>query len=1176
VRKIVERKSRFDDPSLRALTERIRQGDGPVKICGLHGSSKALALALLFRETGTPLIFATATEAEAKHALRDFSFFLGEDRVCLFPPWDLICPEEGLSDQRDVSAGRVAVLLRLLMGQKSVVIVPMKALLQRVIPVGVLGQYVDMLSMGDTVERDDFLAKLIEGGYRRVPLVEEEGEFSVRGYIIDIYPPAAPRPVRLEFIGDDIESIREFDPVTQRSVTEVEDFTVVPAGELVMSAAAQQRALKNLRLRSQEIGLPRSRRERLADMVEKDVTGLMNLQMLPLLYEEFDRGDGTGLDTIFDYASRGTVVVYDDFGTMKGSEAQIIADRDRFLLQSEEGDKFFLEKDLFSLPLEDIEEKGRQFATISIDDVDCNGEDTICFHTEQHSGLQQDRHFRGKEEGLLAPLAQRIRGWMDDGNVVVFLCGTGETERMAHLLDAYALTAERGSASLISELEKEGQGGRLILGAGKIREGFSYPSLGLVVVSEEEIFGKKKKRRKRPRPRDAYFLKSFGELQSGDYIVHVDHGIGIYRELKRLSIGDIETDFILIEYAGEDRLYIPVDRLDQMQRYIGPDGISPSVDKLGGTSWESVKKRVKKSVRRIAEELVSIYAAREVMEGHSFASLDRYYEEFASRFEFEETPDQAAAIEDVGHDLNRTKPMDRLICGDAGFGKTEVALRASFLVVMGGKQVAFLVPTTILAEQHYQTFVKRFKDYPVRIEVLNRFRTRKEQIQIVEDVKKGLVDIVIGTHRILQKDIAFKDLGLVIIDEEQRFGVSHKEKLKKLRTLVDVLTLTATPIPRTLQLSLVGIRDLSIIETAPQDRKSVTVRVAEFDEGLIGDAIRRELARDGQVFFVHDRVRSIYGMGRLVKELVPEASVAVAHGQMKARELEDVMIRFVHKECNVLVCTTIISAGLDIPSANTIIVNRADRLGLSQLYQLRGRVGRSNEEAVACFLIPQGTVLSKEARKRMQVAREFTDVGSGFKVATHDLEIRGGGSLLGVSQSGHVSAVGYELYTELMERAVRELRGESAPTEEISPEIHLGIPAFIPDDFIADTQTRLFTYKKISAATDDEAIADLRAELTDCYGFIPAQVDNLMQIIQIRNGLKGIMGEKMTYNGSDMTIVFHRKSTIDPSRIIRLSQKKLKGLQLTPDYRLSVPAERLQGEGAIERAQALLAHLADQ
>lgn len=1045
--------------------------------------------------------------------------------------------------------------------------------MQKVVPVEILGDYAEEIAIGDNMERDAFLEKLIAGGYRRVPLVEEAGEFSVRGYIIDIYSPFLSHPVRLEFVGDEIESIRSFDPVSQRSIQEIEEFVLSPAGEQIMSASTTRCALKNLRRRLQQISVPGLRRERLIDMLTNDVTSFVNLQTMPLLYGNFDSDKKNGLDTIFDYVSKGSVIVYNDFRTMAQNEERISYERDLFLLQSQEQKKFFLERELFAASLNDLVEKSRQFPTVYIDDFDDNGKETIRFRTERNVGLKQDPLLLKKENSLLTPFTSRINEWMTGGNLVAFLCGEKETQRMAHLLEGYSLPVERSSALLLTELDRNGGAGKLLLKTGKITEGFAYPSLRLVIVSEEEIFGKKKKRREKARISEGYFLKSFGELKEGDYVVHVDHGIGIYRELKRMAVSNIETDFILIEYSGGDKLYIPVDRLDQIQRYIGAGGYLPPLDKLGGTSWDSVKKKVKESVRKIAEELVSIYAAREVMDGYQFVPSDRYYEEFSSLFEFEETPDQAKAIEEVNHDLSTPKPMDRLICGDAGFGKTEVALRASFLVVMDGKQVAFLVPTTILAEQHYRTFVQRFERYPVRIEVLNRFKTKAQQKKIVEDIKEGRVDIVIGTHRILQNDIEFKDLGLVVVDEEQRFGVSHKEKLKKLRTLVDVLTLTATPIPRTLQLSLVGMRDLSVIETPPQDRQSVTIRVAEFDEGIIRDAIMLEIERQGQVFFVHDRVGSIFSIARFIKDLVPEAKIAVAHGQMKARDLENVMVKFVHKECNVLVCTTIISAGLDISSANTIIINRADRLGLAQLYQLRGRVGRSSEEAYAYFLIPRGVVLSKDARKRIQVAQGFTEVGSGFKVAAHDLEIRGGGSLLGVSQSGHVSAVGYELYTELMERAIRELKGEKAHSEEISPEIHLGVPAFIPDDFIADTRTRLFVYKKISAATDEELLSDLREELLDCYGHIPSPVGNLMDIIRIRNNLKTIMGEKMIDDGKYLTIVFHRKSTIDPVKMITLSRKKFKGLRFTPDYHLSVPVAELKGSDPIERAQALLADL---
>ena len=695
----------------------------------------------------------------------------------------------------------------------------------------------------------------------------------------------------------------------------------------------------------------------------------------------------------------------------------------------------------------------------------------------------------------------------------------------------------------------------------------------MTVISEEDVFGRKVARRKWRPVREGYFLKSFGELKEGDFVVHTDHGIGLYRGLQKLTIDRIKNDFLLLEYLDGDKLYIPIDRLDQIQRYIGPDGYVPKIDKLGGLSWEVVKEKVKKSVREVAEELVSIYAAREIMERDAFSPPDHLYDEFSAAFEFEETPDQARAIEDIHLDMNDAKPMDRLICGDAGFGKTEVALRASFRAVMDGKQVAVLVPTTILAEQHYRTFSLRLKDYPMCVDVLNRFKTKAEQQKILEGIRKGAVDIVIGTHRLLQKDLDFKDLGLVIIDEEQRFGVAHKEKLKKLRTLVDVLTLTATPIPRTLHLSLVGIRDLSIINTPPEDRQPIKTYVLEFNEEVIREAIRAELRRKGQVFFLHDRVRSIFTMARFLEKLVPEARMGVVHGQMKPREIEDIMARFVRGDVDVLVCTSIIGSGLDIPTANTIIINRADRFGLAQLYQIRGRVGRAKEEAAAYLLVPKGAMLSRDAQKRLQVIMDFSEPGSGFRIASSDLDIRGGGNLLGTSQSGHVSAVGYELYTELMEKTIRELRGEPMPEEEIKPEINLGLPAFIPADYMPDEHQRLVTYKRISLAVTEEELSELRGELTDLYGFIPPEVDNLFEVIRIKNLLKSVKGKKMGYDGKSLFIFFHEKSPVDPAKLLELARKKIRGMKLTPDYKLYLSMPNLTGDEIIRYAKTLLQEL---
>jgi len=1170
VRKTVDKKTQFSDSSLRALIDNIHRGDDETDICGLQGSAKPFIASLLFRNAGKTILFITPSRKEALDAFRDLSFFLGEENVLLFPPWDIVHPDDTLSRQNENATGRAGVLSRLLSGKPAVVVAPLSALMQKVAPASVFDSYTETISIGDERDRDRLAEKLIEGGYQKVPLVEEAGEFSLRGYIVDVFPPACPYPFRMEFTGNEIESIREFDPGAQRSVREIVDFVLFPAGEVILSKEQKALASRNMRIRVNESSVSGTRGRRLVDALENDLISPANPQLLPLFFEDFCAGNkAKGMDTIFEYLAGNSLIVCESPGVMEKAAEEIINDADRFLRKADEEGRFYLEKEYFLTSWDDISRRFNTLQRIYMGRL--QAVDAIPFEVEE-TELKSDTEFHADRDGILAPLADKIKSWISQGCLVTFLCGEGKMQKMEHLLEGYSLPVYKSSHPFFSD-PGEIKGGRLVLREGKITKGFSYPRMKTVIVSEEEIFGKKTRGRRRARAREGYFLKSFGELEKGDFVVHVDHGIGLYLGLERLTFGNAENDFLLLEYKEGDKLYIPVDRLNQIQRYIGPEGHIPNVDKLGGTSWETIKKKVKQSVRVIAEELVSIYAAREVMNGHRFPPSDRDYEEFSSSFEFEETPDQARAIEDVYYDMGDPRPMDRLVCGDAGFGKTEIALRASFRASMDGKQVAILVPTTILAEQHYQTFTERFGKYPVRIEVLNRYKTSGQQKKIAEDINRGLVDIAIGTHRLLQKDIKFKDLGLVIIDEEQRFGVSHKEKLKKMRALVDVLTLTATPIPRTLQMSLIGMRDLSVIDTAPQERRPVEVHICEFNDDVIRDAIQRELARGGQVFFVHDRVRSIQSIARFIEKLIPEAKIGVAHGQMKAKELEDIMVKFVRRDFNILVCTTIISSGVDIPATNTIIINRADRFGLSQLYQLRGRVGRGNEDAYAYLLIPEESVLSRDARKRLGIAREFSEPGSGFKVATHDLSIRGGGSVLGVSQSGHVSAIGYELYTELMEKTIRELKGEKYPKEEIDPEVHFGIPAFIPDDFISDMHTRLMTYKKISMASSEDDLSGLKEELADCYGPVPPQVNNLMDIIRVKNMLKKILGKRMEYDGREMFINFREDSPVDPARIMELSQKKLRGIRLTPDYRLTIPIPGLEGKDITDRAKYLLGEL---
>ena len=1163
---------------LRELMDRIVRGEEKLIVHGLDGAARAFVIATVFEQIGRPVTVIKSSVKETEPCYRDLTFFLGEERVSMFPPWEMLTTDM-FAFRRETEISRMEVLHRLAYGAPSVVVMPICSLMQKTIHRDVLEGYVEKVSIGDTREREELINHLTQGGYLRESLVEEKGEFSVRGDIVDIFPPQATHPYRMEFFGDEIESIRVFDESTQRSVEEITDFMLFPAGELIITEQRRERAVRNIRRRSNELELPRTTKEKLAETVSSGLAVSTNPLFYPLFYSSLstEGSDPEGMGTLFDYLPPGGLLVLDDPFTVAILQEKIENDLDAFFFKAKNQKQFYLEKEAAYLTAAEVSGRRQTMPQLYIAGLSLGIEDKenypIRFQLGKDISLEDKKE--AGDEGILLPLAERIREWFQEENTVVFVCSGQECmERTDHLLAGYGILTKKGTGTLFNTIQTLDSAGAVILLEGRISSSFHIAGMKLVILSEEAIFGKKILRRPSRQAREGYFLQSFGELSEGDFVVHKEHGIGRYRGLQKLVAGGVENDFLLIEYQGNDRLYIPVDRIDQIQRYIGAQGFVPKIDKLGGTSWETLKEKVKESIRDIAEELVSIYATREAMERNPFEAPDRLYDEFCASFEFDETPDQTKAIEDIHQDMNGGKPMDRLICGDAGFGKTEVAIRASFRSALSGRQVALLVPTTILAEQHYQTFSERMKNYPLRVEVLNRFRSKAEQKEIIDGLSKGTVDIVIGTHRLLQKDVRFRDLGLVIIDEEQRFGVSDKEKLKKLKKLVDVITLSATPIPRTLHLSLVGIRDLSIINTPPESRLPIKTYVIEFNEEIITDAIRRELLRGGQVFFLHDRVRSIFTMAGFIQKLVPEAHIGVVHGQMKPSEIESAMKRFIRREDEVLVSTTIISAGLDIPSANTIIINRADRFGLSQLYQIRGRVGRSKEESFAWLLVPKGAMLSSDAQKRLQVIMDFTEAGSGFRIASNDLDIRGAGNLLGTSQSGHVSAVGYELYTEMMDKAIRDIKGMPAQEdEEIRSEIHLGVPAFIPETYMADEHQRLVAYKKISLTSTDEELHAIREELHDRYGNVPAEVENLIDVIKIRNLLTSIKGKKMGYNGKEFSLLLQENSPVDPMRIIELYNKKFRGVRLTPGHKLTIPMPTLEAPEILSRSYELIEEL---
>jgi transcription-repair coupling factor (superfamily II helicase) len=1111
-----------------------KEGPRDINAVGLKESSKAFILSLLALEPGLPLLLLTPrpTDAEAfSEALRFFT--KPEKEILTFPPWET-SPYDELPSHTEVVAQRMKALSHLGLGNGAAIVTSIQALMQRTMSPRTLQELTIGLNVGDEIDREEFVERLMRGGYARVPVVEEKGDFSVRGGIIDLFSPSYRDPVRLEFFGDRIESIRAFEAETQRSHRHCQSVVIPPAKEIME-----------------------------------------------------DSGGGTAA-SLFDFVTPQTTLAIDDpFEVEREGEAFWLEVNERFDRAVGKG-KRPPAPDRWYLALEDVRSKWLPLRKLLLGGMDFpqsgrEGAETLRFTVESNEDIRTDLKPLERRETLLSPLMQRLRSWYKQGNNIIIVAHhLGQAERLQELLMEYDLNPQLGSTPFVRWLEgrlsrftditpRTGEGDFIIL-TGDLSTGFRLPSIGLVVIAEEEIFGPRKRIAEvRKKPTDSS-ITSFSELNENDYVVHIDYGIGIYRGLKRLDIEGISNDYLLLEYLEGDKLYVPVDRMNLIQKYVAFEDRGPRQDRLGGSAWRRLKRKVSKSIEEMAKELVALYAARQVFEGFAFSKGNGYFKEFEASFQYEETPDQLEAIRDVVRDMEKPKSMDRLICGDVGYGKTEVAIRASFKAVMDGKQVAVLVPTTILAQQHYRTFSERFQHHPVTINILSRFKRRNEQIQILEELKQGKVDIIIGTHRLLQKDVAFRDLGLLITDEEHRFGVTHKERLKQLKRTVDVLTLTATPIPRTLHMALTGIRDLSVIDTPPEDRLSIRTFMARFDEDLIRQAVLRELGRNGQVFFVHNRVQNISAMARFLKHLVPEASLAVAHGQMRERDLESVMLAFVRREYNLLLCTSIIESGLDIPNANTIIINHAERFGLAELYQLRGRVGRSRYQAYAYLLVPFETSISGVALKRLRALQELSELGSGFRLAIQDLEIRGAGTILGPAQSGHIAAVGYEMYTRLMQGSVRQLKGEKVD-EEITPEMKLPFATFLPDDYIRDPHQRLVLYKRLSSAGSEEEIDDMREELVDRFGPIPPPASNLLEAMKLKQLLTRLRVKKLDLSEKRAVIAFDESSNISPQEIVGLVQRNSDRFTFTPSFELIVSTAKAGWEEALAETKSTLERL---
>lgn len=1145
VRELLEQGSRH--PAFQELVRRFSvEGSPRAQLSGLVPAAKALYLTLLWQALEQPVLVVADSNRSAETLFELIEAFFeilaparGAPKPLFVPAFDTL-PGQDLSPHNELKEQRAAALYRIASCAASLVVTPLAGALLRTESASAYRLLALRLKQDDEIAMEDLAAHLESIGYERREPVEAEGEYSIRGGIFDIFPAQARKPVRIEFFGDTIESLRRFDPETQRSVLKIEECMVLPLEET-----------------------PRTR-ELLRDLAEK--TGKTELAGEPFPGWEFAvplvRPRQHSLESLLDRP----VVVWDEPEALKAENERLW----KKLEPLREASPAPPEQIFFHLGELMASAPGRR--EIELRELALEGELHVA-ETPLEIPSRPPVPFRNNMQKAVED-ARQLSG--QGYRVAFFAASQGEVERLADIFSEYSLPYQLGieiqkgatpdyladRAYLAMELAS------VYLVQGRVRRGAILPASRLALIGYEDLFEASDfvGAPGRQRSHIAVFTPESLDLKPGDYVVHAQHGIGKFIGLRQMAAGETSEDFMLVEYAGESKLYVPLTRLDLIQKYRGASESPPVLDKLGGVTWAKTKSKVKAKMRDMAEELLKLYAARKMAEGFACSPDSNWQREFEEAFEYTATRDQLQAVAEIKRDLETPHPMDRLLCGDVGFGKTEVAMRAAFKILGDGKQVAVLAPTTVLALQHLETFRKRFQAFPVRVEMLSRFRSPKEIKAVIQDLKAGKVDIVIGTHRILSKDVEFSDLGLLVVDEEQRFGVRHKERLKQLRQSVDVLTMSATPIPRTLHMSLLGLRDMSVIETPPKDRLAVQTVVAKFNPELIRSAIELELSRGGQVYFVHNRVETIWSRAAAIQELVPQARIGVGHGQMGEDELEKVLLGFMRRESDVFVCTTIVENGLDIPLANTIIIENAERYGLSELYQLRGRVGRSNRRAYAYLLVPQDTELTEIARKRLAALKEFSDLGAGFKIAALDLELRGAGNLLGGEQHGHIASVGYETYLKLLDETARELRGEP-----VAPEVHsmlnLGLDIRIPREYISDEQQRLRAYKRIADSGDAEKAAALVAELADRYGPPPEEVLRLVGFSRLKTLAAHAGIESMERRGGGINIKFHPGARVDPAKLMKLVSET-EGAQFTPAGILRLPVAPMD-------PGSLLAHLED-
>jgi transcription-repair coupling factor (superfamily II helicase) len=1183
-----------ETPEFKRVVDEINRGARVVSISGLvAGSARASALAALQRETEK--LFAVVTQANRdlepwEEDLRFWYCALAGKQSCdqevLLLPASESDPYAGSSPHPDTLERRALTLWRLAHGRQDFVLMTARALSRFTVMPEEIVQAGALLKRSETQSPEELVEQLVAAGYMREDPIGAVGEFSMRGGILDVWSPGQQQPVRIEFFGDEIDSIRAFDPETQLSTNQLSEIEIVPMRELAVRPRDFRAWAYVARERWSDERYTRALRDR--TVFADEAESFAGWEWLMPIVRERNA-------TVFDYLKNAVLVIDEPtaIDAYLGEVYQTLADR---FAETDLADDIALKPEELYLSAEELQTKldelqrvelrmlGRAAAELDQAmalDAEAprvqlgrarNARAPLFLFpaTEQAPEVEWKTQSALKYHGRLSNLATDLSRAQESGMTTVFVMPSlGVAERVTEILGEYEVEAR---LSLVEEGTETVTTAQTIVTVGRLSSGFEMPASHLLVHVEADLFdeagaqvierrgpgaeGRRQKAEgKKKRSRSAAFLSDFRDLKPGDFVVHVDHGIGRFGGLQTLDLGTRSGEFMLLYYAEDAKLYVPVERLDLVQRYSSAEGHQPTLDRLGGLGWQKTKAKAKRAMRDMADELLRLYAERKLVGGYAFAVDTPWQREFEDGFEFVLTPDQETAIEDVKQDMEQPTPMDRLLCGDVGYGKTEVAMRAAFKAVMEGKQAAVLTPTTVLAYQHYDTFRGRFAPFPVKIELLSRFRSPKEQKDIAKRVEAGEIDVVIGTHRLLSKDVRFKELGIVVVDEEQRFGVAHKERLKQLKKRVDVLTLSATPIPRTLNMSLSGLRDMSLIETPPRDRLAIQTQVVQFSENVIKSAIELELGRGGQVFFIHNRVETIETIAALVQRLVPAARLAVGHGQMNEKEMERVMLDFIEFKYDVLVATTIIENGIDIPRANTIIINRADQYGLSQLYQLRGRVGRSNRRAYAYLLIPGELELTPIAKRRLAAIREFSDLGAGFRIAALDLELRGAGNLLGGQQSGHMDALGFDLYTQMLERTVAELRGE-AVEDETSVTINLGVDVAIPDDYISDMGQRLRTYKRVSSARDDDALANIREEIRDRYGRLPESVEQLFGYARLRLLAEsaGILSIDKTSDG--VAVKFSEKARVSAEKLMAFVGAR-KGRTFTPTgvLRLSLTEE---------------------